>query len=325
VRVLVTGAFGYVGLTLVRRLAAEHAVVALGRAPRACPPGVEVVAADILALPRLAPLDAVVHLAALGPDAEPRAMVRTNVLGSQLVLDAARAAGVTRCLFASTVAVYAPAAHPARETDPTGAADLHAATKEAAERSWTAQGGVALRLAPIYGAGSGIDLGRDGPFDRLARAAAAGGDLPVASGGSKLDAIEISDAVEAFARALVAPRPPPVLNIGSGVPVRMGEFAAACVTAANKLGLSPRIVPAPARTDMSVLEATGTDVSVLAESTSAERGPRTDMSVLRTGIRTDVSVRTIAVGLAVATLGWQPRRKPQDGVDELVAMYRNAR
>ena len=33
-RILVTGAFGYLGLALVRRLAAAHHVIAFGHAPR---------------------------------------------------------------------------------------------------------------------------------------------------------------------------------------------------------------------------------------------------------------------------------------------------
>jgi UDP-glucose 4-epimerase len=302
VRILVTGAFGYLGLALVRRLAAEHAIVALGHPPRldaaraAVPPAVERIEGDVLDAPRLvrAPLDAVVHLAGGGGPArcaaDPTAAVRTNVLGAQRVLAAARAAGARRLVYASTIAVYgthrAPAA-PYRETDPTAADEIYGAVKEAAEALWTGPGGVSLRLANLYGAGAGVDLGVQGAVERFARAAATGGELTVfGTGAQKIDYLHVTDACEAFVRALGAADPPAVVNIGGGPAglVSIGHLASACLTGAQRLGQAPRIAHRDAPSDK---------------------------------IWPD---RSLAIGLAVNRLGWQPRVAFQDGIDELVAM-----
>jgi len=77
VRVLVTGASSSLGAALVRRL------------------GDEAVARDD------DPLDACIHIPAAGPGADPTELIRTNVLGTQLVLDAARAAGAKRLAIAT--------------------------------------------------------------------------------------------------------------------------------------------------------------------------------------------------------------------------------
>ena len=306
VRILVTGAFGYLGLALVRRLAAEHALVALGHPPRspaaraAVPPSVEVIEGDVLDAPDVvrAPLDAVIHLAGGGGTAhcaaDPVAAVRINVLGAQRVLDAGRAAGATRFVYASTIAVYGtrrvPAA-PYRESDATGADEIYGAVKEAAEALWTAQGGIALRLANLYGAGAGVDLGIQGAVERFARAAAAGGELTVyGTGAQKIDYVHVDDACAAFARALHTADLPPVLNIGGGVAGinSIGAVASACVSGANQIDRRPRIVQKDAPSDKMWPD------------------------------------RSLAIGLAVNRLGWQPRVPFQDGINELVAMMARA-
>jgi len=297
VRLLVTGAFGYLGLALVRRLAAEHSVVALGHAPRAAaalPPGIETVEGDVLDAPRLVrgPLDAVLHLAGGGGTAscaaDPTAAVRTNVLGTQRVLAAARAAGARRLVYASTIAVYgtlrAPTG-PFRETDATAADEIYGAVKEAAEALFIAQGGVALRLANLYGAGAGVDLGVQGAVERFARAAAAGGELTVfGTGAQRIDYLHVDDAAALFVRLLEHADPPRVVNGGGGAPVAIAALAAACVASAEKLGRRPRVVHKEAPSDK---------------------------------IWPD---RSLAIDLARERLGWSPAVSLQAGIDELVAM-----
>ena len=299
-RLLVTGAFGYLGLALVRRLAAEHSVVALGHAPRhaaaraAVPANVEIIEGDVLDAPRLVrgPLDGVAHLAGGGGTAhcaaDPTAAVRTNVLGAQRVLAAARVAGARRLVYASTIAVYGTLRRPTgpyRETDATAADEIYGALKEAAEAFFTAQGGVTLRLANLYGAGAGVDLGIQGAAERFARAAAAGGELTVfGTGAQTIDYLHIDDATAAFARVLEHADPPRVVNAGGGAPVAIAALAAACVAAGEKLGRRPRVVHAEAPSDK---------------------------------IWPD---RSLAIDLARERLGWSPAVPLQAGIDELVAM-----
>ena len=113
--IAVTGATGYVGTTLLRRLqAAGVGVRALVRdANAALPPGVERAQVD-LARPHghdleaaLGGVDALVH-AAVEQRAPTRARHRlVNVRGTHAVLEAAAAAGVRRVVHLSTIAVYA--------------------------------------------------------------------------------------------------------------------------------------------------------------------------------------------------------------------------
>jgi len=300
VRILVTGAFGYLGLALVRRLAAAHEIVALGHPPRAegaraaVPANVALAWGDVLDAARLVtgsgPLDAVVHLAGGGGPAkcaaDPTAAVRVNVLGAERVFSAARAAGARRFLYGTHRRPTAPYC----ETDATAADEIYGAVKEAADALWTAQGGVALRLANLYGAGAGVDLGIQGAVERFARAAAVGGELTIfGTGAQKIDYLHIDDACDAFARALAADEPPPAVNIGSGGAVSIGELASACLSAANQLGQKPRIV--------------------LQDAPEGKSWPD----------------RSLAIGLAVNRLGWRPRVGLQQGIDELVAMMARAR
>jgi UDP-glucose 4-epimerase len=116
VRVVVTGASGNVGTSVLRSLAAEPAVDSvLGlcrRVPQASFPKTEWRAIDVASSP-LRPhfqgADAVVHLAWLIQPARDQALVRSvNVDGSARVFAATAAAGVGTLVYASSVGAYSP-------------------------------------------------------------------------------------------------------------------------------------------------------------------------------------------------------------------------
>jgi UDP-glucose 4-epimerase len=115
-RVVVVGATGNVGSSLVRALSADESVESvLGvarRRPRLELPKVEWARADV-SRDALAPLfaraGAVVHLAWLiQPSRDLTALWRTNVAGSQRVFDAVAEAGVPSLVYASSVGAYSP-------------------------------------------------------------------------------------------------------------------------------------------------------------------------------------------------------------------------
>lgn len=106
-RVLVTGMTGLIGRALRRHLDGRCALRALNRRPLA---GLECYQGDIADLeaiqPAFAGVDAVVHLAAETGTAAPfEQMLRTNVIGTYNVFEAARRAGVARVVYASSGAV----------------------------------------------------------------------------------------------------------------------------------------------------------------------------------------------------------------------------
>jgi nucleoside-diphosphate-sugar epimerase len=115
-RVVVTGASGNVGTSLLRALAGEPAVTSvLGLARRH--PELEVAkttwatadVADDDLTGHFRGADVVVHLAWLiQPSHDPFAMWRTNVVGTERVLAAASAAGVGAVVCASSVGAYSP-------------------------------------------------------------------------------------------------------------------------------------------------------------------------------------------------------------------------
>src|SRR3954470_10079377 len=115
-RVVVVGASGNVGTSVLRSLAAEPTVESvLGiarRAPKQSFPKTEWREADIARSP-LRPLfqdaDAVIHLAWLiQPGRDKRQLYEVNVEGSARVFRAVAAAGVGTLVYASSVGAYAP-------------------------------------------------------------------------------------------------------------------------------------------------------------------------------------------------------------------------
>jgi UDP-glucose 4-epimerase len=145
VRVVVTGATGNVGTQVVRQLLEHSAVdrvVGLARRPPVDPGGVTWHAADIGQddLRRAFDgADAVIHLAwLLQPSHDEPKMVRTNVHGTQRVLEAVQACGVPALVHASSVGAYSPGPKDQRvpESHPTDgiATSPYSRHKAAAER-----------------------------------------------------------------------------------------------------------------------------------------------------------------------------------------------
>ncbi|MCS0636734.1 NAD-dependent epimerase/dehydratase family protein [Streptomyces sp. LP05-1] len=116
-RVVVTGATGNAGTSVVAALAADPGVSSvLGlarRRPAWSPPKTEWAAVDLRRETDLVEhfqgADAVIHLAwAFRPTHDPRATWRTNVLGSLQVFRDVAAAGVPALIHASSVGAYSP-------------------------------------------------------------------------------------------------------------------------------------------------------------------------------------------------------------------------
>lgn len=251
-RVLVTGAYGYLGLAVLMKLAGKFSLVGLGRPARApAAPPVPTIPGDARGAAKViaehGPFDAVIHLAGGGGpakvEADPVRAVADNISATIAVAAAARD---RRLLFASTIAVYGGGGGVFREADGPAPSDLYGALKAAAEEVVALHGGTSLRLANVYGAGSGVDVGLDGAAERFARAAAAGRDITVYGEGTQtIDYVHVDDVVDAFAAALDAPALPAVLNVGSGRPVAIGALARAAADAGRALGATPRIVSVP--------------------------------------------------------------------------------
>ena len=103
-RVLVTGLSGLIGTAFRRHVEGTYALRALNRRAVA---GVETHRADLGDLAAIQPafkdIDTVVHLAAAAGDHQaPEDIIRSNVLGTYHVFEAARLAGVARVIFASS-------------------------------------------------------------------------------------------------------------------------------------------------------------------------------------------------------------------------------
>src|SRR5687767_11509088 len=150
-RVMVTGGAGYIGSVVVEELLRDgHDVTVydnLSKGHRdSVPAGTNFYQGDLLETERLRDslvkeqAEAVIHMAAfslVGESVEePAKYYRNNVIAGLSLVDAMRAANVSRLVFSSTAAVYGePAKQPISETDPTGPTNPYGETKLAFERA----------------------------------------------------------------------------------------------------------------------------------------------------------------------------------------------
>jgi UDP-glucose 4-epimerase len=126
-RIVVVGATGNVGSSVVEALAGDENVTEIVGLARRLPswtmPKTRFAAADIAGDDLVAHFrgaTVVVHLAWLfQPTHRPFVTWRANVEGSGRVFEAARAAGVTSVVYASSVGAYSPGSGPVDETWPT--------------------------------------------------------------------------------------------------------------------------------------------------------------------------------------------------------------
>jgi nucleoside-diphosphate-sugar epimerase len=212
-RVLLTGASGFVGRAVARRLAETGAAVrpALRKGPAA--PGAVVVGeigphTDWSAA--LAGVDAVVHLAARAhvvreTEADPDAAFRrVNVDGTRRLAEAARAAGVRRFVYLSSAGVHGDRTDgkPFTEDAPPRPHDAYTRSKWEAEQALAATAGlpVAVLRAPlVYGPGAPAN------FLELLRAVDAERLLPLGAVRNRRDLVGVENLADAVAACLSKP------------------------------------------------------------------------------------------------------------------------
>ncbi|MCB8918681.1 MAG: NAD-dependent epimerase/dehydratase family protein [Ardenticatenaceae bacterium] len=255
-KILVTGAAGFIGSNLAEKLAREgHAVTGLDnfndyydpRRKRANEarlnrlPTFRMVEADIRDRPGMFALfqaeqfDAVAHLAALAGVRNavkfPELYVETDYNASQHLMDAARATGVGNFVFASTSSVYGATQQiPFVETDPCDRPlQPYAAAKRATEilgftyHHLYGLNFTAIRFFTVYGPNGRPDMMAYLVADSITQ----GRQIPLYNNGDMYrDWTYVDDITDGVAAAVARPLGYEIINLGRGEPVLLRDFIA---------------------------------------------------------------------------------------------------
>ncbi|HEX5909871.1 MAG TPA: NAD-dependent epimerase/dehydratase family protein [Thermoleophilaceae bacterium] len=266
-RIVVTGAAGFIGSHLSERLLAAghevrgldsftrfyaraHKEANLAAAHRA--PGFtlyEDTASTPEGLARaFTGADAVCHLAGRPGvrGGAPHAFEEANVRTTESVLSAASAAGARRVILASSSSVYGPAAVPVTEDAPLRPLSHYGRSKLRAERVAGRKAErlgldlVTLRYFTVYGPRQRPDMA----FARYAAAALEDGQMAVLGDGRQTrDFTYVTDVCDATVAALERGRPGATYNVSGGRPATLDE---ALTLLARSLGAAARLTPAAA-------------------------------------------------------------------------------
>lgn len=317
-RVVVTGATGFVGGRAARHLVAlGHDVLGLGRAEAAgralAQEGVRFERVDVTDREALRAVMCgrthVVHAAALSsPWGNEETMVRTNVLGTRNVLAAARAAGVERVVHISSPSIYVDRRDRLgiREDAPLPRVSInaYARTKRLAEEEVDRVGVdgldvITLRPQAVFGPGD------TALFPRLIRVARKGVFPVIGSGRNLIDVTYVDNVAHAIALALAAPSVARgrKLNITNGEPV---PFYPLIDRVLATLGIDcrrPRLPRGMAYGFAGVLEA-------------AHRlfFPEREPLLTRYSVMVLASTRTLDISAAEAVLGYRPVVRLEEGL-----------
>ncbi|HET7475940.1 MAG TPA: GDP-mannose 4,6-dehydratase [Dermatophilaceae bacterium] len=248
-QVVITGCAGFIGSHLAERLVADGWRVTgvdaftpyydpadkeANLANLALEPRFSLVRGDVASMP-LARLfqsrPVVVHLAAqpgvrgsFGDGFEH--YVHDNVLATQRVFGVAQSAGCPRVVYASSSSIYGDAeAYPCPEQTPARPRSPYGVTKRTCEKLadvYRMHGldTVGLRYFTVYGPRQRPDMA----IRRICEAASGGPTFRLNGDGSySRDFTYVADAVDATARAMTAPSPGRVLNVGGGHEATMTE------------------------------------------------------------------------------------------------------
>lgn len=221
-RVLVTGANGFIGRHVCRRLAADgHTVVGLVMpgADRSVVADFELVEGDVTVPRSLVPAvegcDAVVHAAGVREAVRDSTYDRVNSRGSAHLADAAADAGVARVICVSTIAAQGPSqpGRPHRVAGSEAPLNAYGRSKLSAERRMRDRLGdrlIVLRPALLYGA--------DDPH-LLSWARVVTRRLVPMVVGLEISMLHIDDLAQAVSRALTAPATDAPLFLSDDTPL----------------------------------------------------------------------------------------------------------
>jgi len=256
-RVLVTGASGFIGGVLCAELlAAGHDVGALVRRAGSEPPGTRPLAGDLADGPALREIldrerpDWVMHLAAeIASQRSEEKLREVNVEGTRRLLEACRAgdeadgsesgrAAGPKFIFASTVVTGDANGAVLTEEQPLPVSTPYGRSKQEGERMVLGSGlaAVVIRPSHVYGPGGWY------ASELIARLRQPGRFAVVGSGQNLWDVVHVQDVVSAMILAAERAQPGRTYHVVDDEPITYGAFMA--LTAAE-LGVGPpRRVPA---------------------------------------------------------------------------------
>jgi nucleoside-diphosphate-sugar epimerase len=320
-RIVVTGATGNVGTSVVAALArdarVEEIVGLARRVPTLAVPRTSWVRADIVTDP-LEPVfdgaDAIIHLAwAIQPSHDPATLRAVNVDGSRRVFEAAAAVSVGALVHASSVGVYSPGPKDRRVDEswprdgiPTSFYSRHKAEAEhildAAEREAVDVRVVRLRPGLIFKREAAQEIRRYFAGPLLPSPLVRRGLIPVVPSmpGLAFQAVHSDDVGEAYRLAATEPRARGAYNVAAEPVLDVPALASL---------LDARPVAVPARA-----------VRTLADLTWRAHLQPTPPGWLDMGL----GVPLMDTTRAREQLGWQPRHGADDALLELLDGMRRA-
>ena len=235
--VLVTGAAGFIGRVVLRKLA-ERGQAAIGTdmvSADGPEPFVVADARDILKLaPRLTGCDGIIHCGGIsGPmlaQDSPAEVLDINFRSTVQLLDLTRTLGLRRMIFCSSVAAYGDTGveTPVDESHPLKASSAYGTSKAAADlavQTFVAKFGLSatsLRIGWVYGPGRRTDAilqpmirsGLGGPVYALERGA-----------DQRIQFVHVEDAADAIVAAYEAPTlPRPAYNVNGAEVLSVAEI-----------------------------------------------------------------------------------------------------
>jgi UDP-glucose 4-epimerase len=300
-RVLVTGASGFVGRALVNDLAAQgHRVRAAMRQPADIfASEVEVVAVSDLARPiewrtLLRDMEAVVHLAGIahaGPGIAEETYDRVNRAATAGLAGAAAGAGIRRLVFVSSIRAQAGAASERvlTETDPPQPTDAYGRSKLAAEEAVRASNVPFTVLRPVLIYGAGVK----GNLASLVELAQSPWPLPFGALHNRRSMLARENLVAAIHLALAEPATAGKTYVAADP----GALTVAQIVGALRAGLGrrPGLIPVPAALMAMPLKATG-----------------------RAHLWERIGGELVADPSALLTAGWRPPVETRSGLAAMV-------
>ncbi|MDQ7793860.1 MAG: NAD-dependent epimerase/dehydratase family protein [bacterium] len=237
-KLLVTGGSGFIGSHVAQTLRSRgHEVLTFDFRPPAPGLGIQGVEGDVCDLATLTPampgVDVVCHLAGVADVYvaldDPQLAAKVNVLGTANVMQAAREAGISRVVYASTWEVYgAPRYQPVDEGHPCVPDHPYSITKYAGERMALCCGAldgistIALRLGTAYGS----RLRASSVFSVFIQRALHGQSIPVHGDGKQARQFTHAyDLARAFVAAAESDVQTATFNVGAPEMVSVIEIA----------------------------------------------------------------------------------------------------